>query len=78
MMIPEPGLPPAASPPVELFDLIENLPHWQSSLLAHLDSVQTADRLKELFESGDNLQLCLISDGGTKDDLGSFGWDLAV
>jgi hypothetical protein len=41
-----------------------------------LDSIQTMDSLKLLLESGEKLQLYL--DGGTREDLGSFGWELAV
>jgi hypothetical protein len=40
--------------------------------------VQPIDRLQSLLESGDTLQLYLVSDGGAKDDLGSFGWELAI
>jgi hypothetical protein len=52
--------------------MVKNLPYWQSSLLAHLDSEQTVDRLEWLLESGEKLQLDLVS------DYGSFGWELAV
>jgi hypothetical protein len=48
----DPSLPPAVTPPADFMDLIRSLPHWQSSLLAHLDPVQQADSLKELLESG--------------------------
>jgi hypothetical protein len=58
--------------------MIRNLPCWQSSLLAHLEPVQTVDRPQQLLESGEKLQLCLISDGGAKANQGSFGWELAV
>ena len=79
MTILDPGLPPAAPPPPGFFDVLKTLlPHWQASLLAHLDSVQIAGRLKQLLKSGEKLQLHLISNGGAKDDLGSFGWEQAV
>jgi hypothetical protein len=58
--------------------MVNNLPCWRSSLLAHLDSDQTLDRLKQLRESGEKLQLCLVSDGGAKEDHGSFRWELAI
>ena len=58
--------------------MLETLPKWQSSLLAHLNSIQTVDRLKQLLESGDKLPLYLVSDGGAKVNLGSSGWDLAI
>jgi hypothetical protein len=58
--------------------MVKTLPHWQSSLLAHLDSEQHLNCLKQLLESGDTLTLCLVSDGGAKGDLGSFGWEIAV
>jgi hypothetical protein len=58
--------------------MISRHPFWQSSLLEHLDSIQHVGRLKELLESGETLKLYLISDGGAKDDLGSFGWELSI
>jgi hypothetical protein len=76
--IPDPCLPPVAPPPTDFFDMITNLPHWQSSILAHLESALPVNRLKQLLESGEKLHLYLVSDGGAKDDLGSFGWELAV
>jgi hypothetical protein len=57
------------SGPTDFFDMVKTLPHWQSSLLAHLDSEQHPDRLKQLLESGDTLNFHLVSDGGTKGDL---------
>jgi hypothetical protein len=78
MRIADPSLPPAPPPPTDFFNMIHNLPQWQSSLLAHLESVQTVDQLQQLLESGEKLQLRLISDGDPKDDLGSFGWELPV
>ena len=78
-MIPDPSLPPpAVLPPTDFFVMLATLRKLKSSLLAHLDSIQTVDRLKQLLESGDKLRLYLVSDGGTKDDLGSFGWELAI
>ena len=76
MKVPDPSPPPSATPPTDFFAALEALPRWQSSLLAHLDSIQAVDRLKQPLESGDKLQLCLIRDGGAKDDLESFGWGL--
>ena len=78
MTIPDPSDPPTAPPPTDFFDMLASLPHWQSSLLAHLDSIQSVGRLQQLLESGEKLQLYLVSDGGAKDDLGSYGWELAI
>jgi hypothetical protein len=36
------------------------------------------DQLKQFIEREDRLQLYLVSDSGTKGDLGSFGWELAI
>ena len=58
--------------------MLANLPKWQSSLLVHLGSIQTVDRLTQLLGSGDKLRLYLVSDGGAKGDIGSFGWELAI
>ena len=78
MKLPDLCDPPATPPPTDFFDMLQALPYWQSSLLAHLDCVQSVDRLKQLLESGEKLQLNLVSDGGAKGDLGSFGWELAI
>ena len=74
MMLPYPGIPPAAAapPPTDFFAILETLLYWKSSLLAHLDSVQTTEHLKELLESS------LVSHTGAKGDLGSLGWELGV
>jgi hypothetical protein len=59
--------------------MLERLPScWQSTLLENLDNFQMIDKLKELLESGETLKLYLVSDGGSKEDLGSFGWELAI
>jgi hypothetical protein len=60
------------------FAMLERLPSWQSTLLEHLDNFQMIDKQKELLESGETLKLYLDSDGGAKEDLGSFGWELAI
>jgi hypothetical protein len=76
-----PSLTPKAQLPHSLMIAQGNdatLPHWQSSLLAHLDSEQHPDRLKQLLERGDTLALHLVSDGGAKGDLGSLAWEIAV
>ena len=66
-MIPDPSFPPPpALPPTDFFAMLANLRKLQSSLLAHLDSIQTVDRLKQLLQSGDKLRLYLVSDGGTR------------
>jgi hypothetical protein len=78
LLISDPSIAPVPPPPTDFFDMVKTPPHWQSSLLAHLDSKQHHDRLKQLLESGDTLALCLVSDGGAKGALGSFGWEIAV
>ena len=75
MKIPDPSLLPAAPPPTDFFEMLATLSKWQSSLFAHLDSIQTVDCLTQLLESGDKLQLYRVSDGGAKGNLGSFGWE---
>jgi hypothetical protein len=67
-----------APPATDFFEMLQALPYWQSSLLAHLDWFNNPDSLKQLLECGDTLQLYLVSDGGAKGDLGSFGWALSV
>jgi hypothetical protein len=78
MVTPDPDTPPAPPTPKNFFEMVNALPHWQSSLLVHLDSEHQPDRLKQLLEGGEPLKLFLVSDGGDKGDLGSFGWELAV
>ena len=78
MKIPDPSLLPAAPPPTDFFEMLATLSKWQSSLFAHLDSIQTVDCLTQLLESGDKLQLYRVSDGGAKGNLGYFGWELAI
>jgi hypothetical protein len=63
--------------PAAPFALITSLPLWQSSssLLNHLDPIQNVHPLKALLESRETLKLYLVSIGGTKEDIGSFGWE---
>ncbi len=74
----DPKAPPAAIPATDFFDMLQALPFWQSSLLAHLECINNANRLHQFLESGEQLQLYLVSDGGAKGDLGSFGWELSI
>jgi hypothetical protein len=76
----DPLAPIPRPPPLPtFFAMLERpLPSWQSTLLEHLDNFQTIDKLKKLLESGETLKLYLVSDGGAKEDLGSFGWELAI
>ena len=65
--------------PMDFFGALQTLLRRQLSLiLAHLNSVQSADPLRLFIESGQKSQLRLDSNGGAKADLGSFGWELAV
>jgi hypothetical protein len=73
MSLADPNVVPLATSPTDFFALILGLPYWQSSLLEHLEQVQPATHLKDLLESDDTLQLYLVSDGGAKGDLKSFG-----
>ncbi len=75
---PDSQLSPDTPLATDFLDMLTTLPYWQSSLLQHLNPLQPVARLQQLLESGDQLQLYLVSDGGAKDDLGSFGWELAI
>jgi hypothetical protein len=77
-MIPDPLLLEAVPPPLDFVDMLRALPEWQSSLLAHLAPKFPHDTLKQRLECGDKLRLYLVSDGGAKGDLGSFGWGLSI
>jgi hypothetical protein len=78
MTLADPNVVPPSPPTDDLFEMLSRLPFWQSSLLEHLEQIQPVSRLQDFLESGDTLQLYLVSDGGAKDDLGSFGWEIAV
>jgi hypothetical protein len=59
-------------------DHLDTLADWQRPLLEHLECVQAEKRLHELLSSGIPIVFTLASDGGARDDLGSFGWKIAV
>jgi hypothetical protein len=65
-------------PATDFFARIQALLFWQSSLVAHLDPINTVKRLQQLLKSGEQLQLCCVRDGSAKGDLGSVGWELAI
>jgi hypothetical protein len=47
-------------------------------LLEHLEATQEEDRLHQLLNQGTPITFELASDGGAREDLGSFGWTIAV
>jgi hypothetical protein len=52
--------------------------HGNSHCWEHLECISDDDRrLQELLSSG-NLKFTLASDGGARDDLGSFGWEITI
>jgi hypothetical protein len=71
------AVPP--TPNIDTFsDYLDTLEAWKLPLLEHLECISDDDRrLHELLSSG-NLKFTLASDGGARDDLGSFGWEIAI
>jgi hypothetical protein len=57
---------------------LQTLEDWQQPLLEHLECITDERRLHALLSSDDLLKITLASDGGARDELGSFGWVLAV
>jgi hypothetical protein len=51
---------------------------WQQPLLEHLECHSRDHRLNELLSAGNKLIFQLTTDGGARDDLGSFGWEIAT
>jgi hypothetical protein len=66
--------------PNGFFNHLQTLPHLQLSFLEHLDLNQAIASLQTFLESGDMLQLYLVSNTGSarEDLLGSFKWELAI
>ena len=59
------------------FDFIETKYDWQRPLLEHLECNSTEARLHEFLSSGAAIiKFTLASDGGARDDLGSYGWEV--
>ena len=59
-------------------DYIATLEEWKLPLLEHLECVSCVNRLHDLLSSGQSIKFTLASDGGARDDLGSFGWIIAI
>jgi hypothetical protein len=62
-----------------IYEYIDTLDDWKRPLLEHLECISDDEhRLHEILSSGDSIKFTLASDGGARDDLGSFGWELAI
>jgi hypothetical protein len=59
-------------------DHLETLDEWKrSALLEHHERIWQKPTL-EILSSGHLIKFALASDGGARDNLGSFGWELAA
>jgi hypothetical protein len=63
---------------VTICNHLETLDELKRSLLEPLECISGKNRLREIQSSGDLIKFTLASDGGTRDDLGSFAWEVAV
>jgi hypothetical protein len=68
--------PPLAPPAQSFQDHLDTLPEWQQNLFAGLYLTTGHDSLGQHLLNGDRLFFC--SDGGAKDNAGSFGWVIAT
>jgi hypothetical protein len=59
-------------------DKLEHLDHWQIPLLEHLECDSYESRFSDLLQTDTPITLILASDGGARDDLGSFGWAISI
>jgi hypothetical protein len=59
-------------------DYLETPDEWKPPLLEHLECISGKNRLREIPPSGDSIKFKFASNGGARDDLGSFGRELAV
>ena len=60
------------------FEFLDAKADWQRPLLDHLQCTSTDDRLNKLLSSGVSIKFTLASDGGARDDLESYGWEIAI
>ena len=60
------------------FDFLDTKDEWQRPLLEHLGCNSTEARLHEFLSSGVSIKFTLASDGGARDNLGSYGWEIAI
>jgi hypothetical protein len=63
--------------PATFYQRIQQLDSWQTPLLRHLTHYQPEQRLHEEITNTRDVSIELASDGGARDDLGSFGWTIA-
>ena len=60
------------------FVFLDTKEEWQRPLLEHLECKSTEARLHEFLSSGVSIKFTLASDGGARDDLGSYEWEIAI
>jgi hypothetical protein len=78
-LIPDEYAPIDLAPPTTFRQRLEQIiEDWQQPLLEHLECHSQDERLHELLLSGNELIFQLTTDGGARDDLGSFGWEIAI
>jgi hypothetical protein len=73
------AVPPTSN--IDTFsDYLDTLEAWKLPLvLEYLECISDDDRrLHELLSSGTLIKFTLASDGGARDDLGSFGWEIVI
>jgi hypothetical protein len=68
----------ARSTPTTLTERIQRLESWQSPLLQHLMFQQPESSMHQAISNNSATIIELASDGGARDDLGSFGWNIAI
>jgi hypothetical protein len=64
--------------PTNLIERIQRLESWQAPLLQHITNQQPEPRMHQAISNNSATIIELASDGGARDDLGSFGWNIAI
>jgi hypothetical protein len=67
-----------APTPTTLNQRIQQLAHWQTPLLQHLTHQQNKQHLHQLLSKETPTNFEIASDGGAREDLGSFEWNIAL
>ena len=59
-------------------EFLDTKAEWQRPLLKHLECASTGKRLYEFLWSGESIKFTLASDGGAREDLESYGCEIAI
>ena len=60
------------------YKFVETKAEWQRPLSEHLQCTSNEERLNEFLSSGESIKFTLASDGGARNDLESFGWEITM